>query len=758
MAQTKGLTRLLNPMGVIGGMGAAAKAFAQGQGVQGAGKVFWTFTTDYYVPNKQQFQVDGGRYGARYDAVTEIERAQEFSIAVNAIAREIGGAKRMLEMETQGQDPVPLTDRNHPLVKLMEQPNPLHTWQSFIETSVMLLLPTGNCYWLMDPLSAAGTPMAIWILRPDRTRPVRLADPVRPVQGYEHFAEDGTRHMFPSDRVIHIKLPNPLTDYQGLGLVQTLGLTLEMDVSSMQSNINLFRQGGRLSTVIEGYDDGDPLAEKEFVNKIKASHMGSENAHKVLILHGNAKLNTRASAATKEVDYKTTREDLSRATGGMMGVPPLMMGQLDQINRSTATVQQQQFNKNAVWPHMNRFEPALNIIARKFGPYAFRFPRTDALDTDTAYNYIFHGSQSGALSPNDTREKFLGLARSKDPDMDKFYILNTYIPLDTSGKQPVPASSLPAAMPGAAPADAVAKPAVTPHVPATPTAPPHKGPLTSLSSLGSKALTDKDGRPFPKGTQEQRRVLAAVRATRPKIDKALAAPIERHFRAIADKAVAELEKRGKGKAVQKASIPGLLDGICKAYDPTGTSSGLQQDAGSVYAAQVVSATQDAAIIFGISMDGFDESSTDFANVQQYLAQRITGVDQQVKDQIASLMQQGAEMGLSPWQIANGTTPAWSEANDGASFDGIRNMADDIAQERAMLIARTETAHLQDAVNLEAYKRMGVTACDVLGCEDFKVMTEWGQSYGCNSQNVPISAQPIQFHPNHAGAVVPRPVS
>ena len=62
------------------------------------------------------------------------------------------------------------------------------------------------------------------------------------------------------------------------------------------------------------------------------------------------------------------------------------------------------------------------------------------------------------------------------------------------------------------------------------------------------------------------------------------------------------------------------------------------------------------------MEDFTPDTAEAANVLSYLGQRITGVDQTVRDQVGALIQQGADLGLSPWQIANGTTPAWSEAN------------------------------------------------------------------------------------------------
>lgn len=747
--------------GLAGAAGAGWTALSQGESLREAVSTTWAFTRDYYVPNKQAYQADGGRYGANYAAVTEIERAQEFAIALNAIAREIGSADVRLEYRSRPEDDAKvITDPNLPVMKLLAQPNPLHTWQSWIETAVLMLIPTGNCYILLDPLSMAGTPMALWLLRPDRTKPIRKNDPLHPVQGYEHFSEDGSRYVFPADRVIHIKLPNPLTDYQGEGMVKMLGQTLEMDVKSMESNIQLFRQGGRLSTVIEGMDDGDTVKNKEFIEKIKQAHMGTANAHKVLLLTGNAKLNAAASmSGPKEADYKGTREDISRATGGMLGVPPLKMGQLDQINRSTATVQQQEFLSNGVWPHMRRFAPAMNIIVRMFDDrLTFVFPAVAVLDLEAMAPTIVAVSDAGALSPNDIREHFLKMARSKDERMDKHYILSTNYALEDGGGLP---PALPAAggdpaaaaggdqqskLPSAEPLE---KKALDMH--RDPTGAWAHRKLSEVPRLGMKAISengkthDEDGRPFPKGTQEQRRHLAAIRGARPAMERALAPVFTAHFLAVAEHAAAQLEQRNAGKAIARGNIKAVLAGIRKAYDASGTPGDLEKKAKQAYTVQMTDAAGTASSIFAVNMVGFDEGSSDFHNVKFQLVQRIKGVDQVINDKIEQMMQDAAERGLSPWEIANGTT-------DG-SFIGLKRASVEISQERGMLIARTETTHIQDAVNTEAYKKMGVLACDVIGCEDFVIMP--GSVYGCNSQNVPIAALPINFHPNHNGAVVPR---
>jgi HK97 family phage portal protein len=742
--------------GLVGGINAGLKATGAPEDGQTFGTAFWAFTTAYFAPNKQAFNVDGGRWGSNYSAMTQPEKAQEFAIAAYAIARELGQSKYVIERVpvNDQDDPKIITNPNDPFLRLLEQPNPLHSWQSWVETAALLLLTSGDLYVLEDPLSIAGTPMALYLLRSDRTQPIRANDeerrknPLHLIHGYRYLAEDGLQYVFPADRVHHIKLPNMLTDYHGMGMVNLLQQTLEIDYRSMESNINLFRMGGRLNLVIEGVDNDDPTKIKEWQDKLMNAHAGSENANRPLILTGTAKVNAQASGnGAKEQDYTNTRADVSRAVGGMMGVPPLKMGQMKDINRASAVVEEQQFRTNAVWPTMRRLEPMFTLIGRKFHPLnRFSFPKSDVMDPEILAVMAKNLGETGAASPNDIRQKLMQWDRDRNPAMDKHYIYGPQQSIEdgiTGPGGPVPGDPTPGGgkpLTGAEPAPAK-KPAAA--APSPSNAPAKLSPLPSFKKSASKG---EGLRPFPKGTRKQRRYLDAIRKARPAIEKKLAPIFERHILAVGKDMADAMEKRGgqQGKALSKSSGTAFLTAIRKAADDSGTQQGLQNQASVAYDAQLQNVAVQAAVIFDVQMADYGPDSPAFEEAKQYLAQRISGVDQTVKDEIGDLIQDGVNQGLSPWQIANGTT-------DG-SFPGIRQAVEGMAQERAMLIARTETAHLQDVVHTEAFKQMGVTVCDVIGCEDFVVMP--GEEYGCNSQSVPVGSLPIGFHPNHNGAVVP----
>lgn len=728
-------------------------------------KAFATLTKIPYVPNKQEYQADGARWGASYASLDTIRRAQEFALAINALARGASAATpSLVRVDARGGE-VKVTDKGLPVVQLLRQPNPLHSWRTWIETLIWQLIPEGNAYILKDPISLAGTPMSLWLLRPDRTRPIRQDDPRNPVQAYEHYAEDGTRYVFPPEQVIHIKNANPFTDYQGLGYTQLLSTVLEMDVRSAESNVNLFRMGGRLSTVIEmpeGFTDPDKA--REMQRKIREAHSGSENAHRALVLTDGAKMNAQASnAGPKEADYSNTRLDLSRTIGGMLGVPPMKMGYIENANRASSTIQRQQFLEDGLWPVLRAVQETMTRIVELFDPsLEFKYDYTAAMDAETMTAMLTAGANAGALSPNDVREKFLQMPREEsNPAMEKHWVSAMSMAIEDGPAPAFGSPTGPAAKPAGGLADAVPelgagdgkdKPATGLQPP--PLKPgdkaegdPAAGPKGSLEAPPSlKALpkqVDAEGREIPRGTAEQRRYLRQLRDARPRIEKAIAVPYKAWLLAFGKQAADAMQARHSGKAIKRDSAPALAGAVRKAAEDA-TEDALKNSVSSVYETQLVTAAKDTVEIFGVALEGFEPGGAAFTQAKVRLAQQVKYVTQSTKDELSRIINEGAAQGLNPWQIANGTA-------DG-SFLGIRGTFEQIAQERAMLIARTETAHLQDEANAVAYKEMGVDTCDVIGCEDFKIMP--GETYGCNSQGVPVAALPIRFHPNHNGAVVP----
>jgi HK97 family phage portal protein len=104
----------------------------------------------------------------------------------------------------------------HPLENLLDAPNPYLSRFELFEQTVGMLELTGNAYWLLVG-DAAGVPVEIWPLRPDRVHIV--PDERRYVRGYV-YELDGQRIPLDAVEVAHFKRWHPANDYYGLSALE----------------------------------------------------------------------------------------------------------------------------------------------------------------------------------------------------------------------------------------------------------------------------------------------------------------------------------------------------------------------------------------------------------------------------------------------------------------------------------------------------------------------------------------------------------
>lgn len=125
---------------------------------------------------------------------------------------------------------------NHPLERLLRNPNPLMSQFELIEQTVGMLELYGNAYWFLAG-DVTGQPAEIWPLRPDRVTVV--PHPERVVRGYL-YEIDGQRIPLESVEVVHFKRWHPANDYYGLSALEAARIAVDSDRAMADWNRNTF--------------------------------------------------------------------------------------------------------------------------------------------------------------------------------------------------------------------------------------------------------------------------------------------------------------------------------------------------------------------------------------------------------------------------------------------------------------------------------------------------------------------------------------
>jgi len=144
-------------------------------------------------------------------------------------------AHRCVRMIAEAAAATPLAVREegraldaHPLLDLVERPNPEQSRAELLETFFGHLQTAGNAY--LEAALVDGAPRELYALRPDRMK-VRLGDGGWPA-AYEYSA-GGRTVVFPAggDRVssvLHMKLFNPTDDHYGLSPLEASAVAIDV--------------------------------------------------------------------------------------------------------------------------------------------------------------------------------------------------------------------------------------------------------------------------------------------------------------------------------------------------------------------------------------------------------------------------------------------------------------------------------------------------------------------------------------------------
>lgn len=245
----------------------------------------------------------------------------------------------------------------HAALQLLNFPNPFMTRQDLFETVEQHTNLTGEGCIIVVRSELADLPLELWPVRPDRIIPV--PHPENFLAGYVYLGPDGEKVPLRLDEVIHIKLPNPLDPYRGLGPVQATLVDLDSARYSAEWNRNFFlngaEPGGHLETELNlGDDDYNDL-----VTRWREQHQGVWNAHRVAVLEGGVKWKDR-QFTMKDMQFAELRGVSREIIREAFGIHAHMLGLSEDVNKANAQEGERSFARWIVTPRARRWKLALN--------------------------------------------------------------------------------------------------------------------------------------------------------------------------------------------------------------------------------------------------------------------------------------------------------------------------------------------------------------------------------------------------------------
>jgi len=297
----------------------------------------WTYIAISRIADRvaMQFPNVGRRLNAGEPTTHRLSRLQ--------LLKALSPTLRYEHLEPVGND--------HPLVRLLSDPNDPDTGYDMWFETILFLLLTGNAYWWV-PRNKLGLPAAIWVLPAHWVWPVFAED--TSIESYEIRPVEGQylKRTFPANEVIHFRKKNPTSKFDGFSPQTAAAPWLDTQQSVDRSRWFTFKNGGQQNVAIE-FDPqvldvtDDDLARIEA--KFMSRYAGEARAGKPLLCPPGTKIKPLL-LSPREFDYCESSEQLRDNILATFGVPHIVAGISQNLTAQASVAAHGLFCSNAVNP------------------------------------------------------------------------------------------------------------------------------------------------------------------------------------------------------------------------------------------------------------------------------------------------------------------------------------------------------------------------------------------------------------------------
>jgi HK97 family phage portal protein len=246
---------------------------------------------------------------------------------------------------------------SHPILDLLERPNPMQSWPAFMDNFVTDLMLSGNVF-----LFRAGPenkpPQELYLLRPDRMS-ILPGDKYTPILGYV-FDGGNFQMYYPADLICHIKFYNPTNEWYGMSPLLAAIVSVRTNNEVQRWNFSLLRNMARPPAAITVPEVLDEEQYQRLRIMIEEMYAGPGNAGRPLILENGVDWKPLA-LTPNEMNWQATSKLTANEIATVLGVPADLIG-ANPTRSVGSTVQESRkaFYLETLLPLLDRIKAELN--------------------------------------------------------------------------------------------------------------------------------------------------------------------------------------------------------------------------------------------------------------------------------------------------------------------------------------------------------------------------------------------------------------
>ena len=282
---------------------------------------------------------------------------------VNEIAK---GAAAVPFVIKSGDEPL----ERHPLLDLLNRPNPLQSGSEFFSSLFGYLLLSGNTYYVKVG-GLGGMPRELHLLRPDRIK-IEGGAGAMPSK-YEYMINGRVEQVFEVDQetgfsdIKQTKLWNPLDDYYGCSPLSAAAVEVDQHNMASKHNINLLNNGARPSgaVVFKPRDEAgfsvnlSETQRQQLLTDLNNRFSGTANAGRPLLLEGDFDWK-EMGLSPKDMDFINLKHMSATDIAMCFGVPSQLVGVPDQQTYANVAEARLALYEETIIPYLRKLQSDLN--------------------------------------------------------------------------------------------------------------------------------------------------------------------------------------------------------------------------------------------------------------------------------------------------------------------------------------------------------------------------------------------------------------
>jgi HK97 family phage portal protein len=305
---------------------------------------------------------------------------------------------QMYERKSKGERER-ITD--HPLIRVLDDPNPYMTQFDVTETLVQHLALRGNAFCQID-YDERGRIVGLWPLPPQNI----IESKIQGDQRLYLYQDEKDTRWISSEIIWHLRgIGNGLWGYSPIGLMRR---AVSLGLSAEEFGWRFFENDARPGIVLEHPGKLSDEAHKNLRESFEEAHKGLSKSHRATILEEGMKIH-EVGIPPEDAQFLETRKFQVTEIARIFRVPPHMIADLERSTNNNIEHQGIEYVKFSILPWARRIEQSAKknlMLPQDRQRYFLEYLMAglERGDIGSRYQAYAVGRQNGWLSANDIRK------------------------------------------------------------------------------------------------------------------------------------------------------------------------------------------------------------------------------------------------------------------------------------------------------------------------------------------------------------------